>query len=41
LVAGQVTSQAGQLLVGARRLSEADTLAELLKRQPALADCVA
>jgi hypothetical protein len=36
-VAGQVASQAGQLLVGARRLSEADTFAVLLERQPALA----
>ena len=37
-VGGQVAGQAGQLLVGARRLSEADALAELLERQPALAD---
>jgi hypothetical protein len=39
-VAGQVFGQAGELMVGARRVSEADPLAELLQRQPALADGV-
>ncbi len=39
-VAGQVVSLASQFLVGARCLSEADALAELLERQPTLADRV-
>ena len=38
-VAGQVVGEAGHLLVGTR-LREADARAELLKRQPALADRV-
>ena len=39
-IVGQVAGQADQLLVSARGLSKADPLAELLERQPALADRV-
>ena len=39
-IVGQVASQAGQLLVSTRGLGKAGALAELLERQPALADRV-
>ena len=39
-IVGQIASQAGQLLVSARGLGKAGALAELLERQPALADPV-